>query len=109
MEEKLKTGIFVTFEGPEGSGKSTHSRRLVEDLLSDGYDAVRTAEPGGTALGRRIRDILLEKDDIRLDEKAEPYRDFGHRLYRRSLPGSYDLAGYGCWDRTGKGPGGTSG
>ena len=71
MAEILKKGIFITFEGPEGSGKSTHSRRLVKDLQSDGYDAVRTQEPGSTPLGRKIRDILLEKENISLNKHAE--------------------------------------
>ncbi len=71
MPKNLRRALFITLEGPEGSGKSTQSRRLVDDLLSDGYDVLHTAEPGGTALGRRIRDMLLQKDDIRLDEQAE--------------------------------------
>ncbi|MFH1665514.1 MAG: dTMP kinase [Candidatus Omnitrophota bacterium] len=64
-------GLFITFEGPEGSGKSTHSRRLCAELAADGYEVLHTAEPGGTPLGRKIRDILLEKDDIRLGREAE--------------------------------------
>jgi dTMP kinase len=71
MAQKLSKGLFITFEGPEGSGKSTHSRRLAEELSSGGYDVVHTAEPGGTSLGRRIRDILLGKDDVRLGKEAE--------------------------------------
>ncbi len=71
MAQKLKRGLFVTFEGPEGSGKSTHSQRLAGELMSDGYDVVHTAEPGGTPLGRGIRDMLLEKQDVRLGSRAE--------------------------------------
>lgn len=71
MAEDLKTGLFITFEGPEGSGKSTHSRRVVKDLTDEGYDVVHTHEPGGTALGQKIRDILLEKKEIRLDKYSE--------------------------------------
>jgi len=71
MAEKLKKGLFITFEGPEGSGKSTHSKRVHEELLSSGLDVVHTAEPGGTPLGSKIRDILLEKEDIRLGELSE--------------------------------------
>ena len=71
MEEGLKKGIFITFEGPEGSGKSTQSSRLQQDLIADGHETVHTAEPGGTDLGKRIRSILLEKDDIRLNDTAE--------------------------------------
>jgi len=71
MAEKLKKGLFITFEGPEGSGKSTHSKRVHEELLSSGLDVVHTAEPGGTPLGSKIRDIPLEKEDIRLGELSE--------------------------------------
>ena len=71
MAKKIRKGLFITFEGPEGSGKSTHSRRLFNDLVSDGYDAVHTIEPGGTALGNWVRKLLLEKDSIRLKGKAE--------------------------------------
>jgi len=71
MAEKIKKGLFITFEGPEGSGKSTHSGRLYDELVSGGYDAWHTIEPGGTALGEGIRGLILEKDSIRLKEKAE--------------------------------------
>ncbi len=71
MAKKLTKGLFITFEGPEGCGKSTQSRLLSEDLLTLGYDVVYTREPGGTLLGQKIRDILLEKDDIRIGKKAE--------------------------------------
>ena len=71
MAEKLSKSLFITFEGPEGSGKSTHSRHLRDELSRDGYDIEYTAEPGGTDLGRRIREILLQKDDIRLSDHAE--------------------------------------
>jgi len=71
MEKYLKKGLFVTFEGPEGSGKSTHSRRLEAELLQDGYNVFHTAEPGGTKLGKAIREILLEKENINLSSYAE--------------------------------------
>lgn len=71
MAEEMKKGVFITFEGPEGSGKSTQSRMLFEDLSKQGFDVIHTAEPGGTALGELIRSIILEKDSIRLDKKAE--------------------------------------
>ncbi len=71
MAKGLTKGLFITFEGPEGCGKSTHSRRIYEDLLSRGYEAVFTAEPGGTSLGSRIREILLEREDISFNPAAE--------------------------------------
>jgi dTMP kinase len=51
--------LFVTFEGPEGGGKSTQIRRIAERLQDLGYETVITREPGGTALGEAVREILL--------------------------------------------------
>lgn len=55
-----RRGKFITLEGPEGAGKSTQCRALVEWLCDAGYDPVTTREPGGTELGRQIRKILLD-------------------------------------------------
>ncbi|KJJ84145.1 thymidylate kinase [Candidatus Omnitrophus magneticus] len=71
MAQNLEKGFLITFEGPEGSGKSTQSRRLFHDLLRDGFETVITSEPGGTALGKYIRDILLYKKDLHLSPYAE--------------------------------------
>lgn len=71
MAQKLAKGIFITFEGCEGSGKSTHSERLCGDLLADGHDAVHTSEPGGTSLGIALRGILLQKENLELAKTAE--------------------------------------
>ncbi|MFH1837802.1 MAG: dTMP kinase [Candidatus Omnitrophota bacterium] len=71
MAEEMKKGIFITFEGPEGSGKSTQSRLLFKELKEEGYDAIHTAEPGGTELGEYIRSMILEKDSVSLSRKAE--------------------------------------
>ena len=51
-------GRFITFEGPEGSGKSTQAQLLVQKLQTHGVRALYTREPGGTALGEEIRNIL---------------------------------------------------
>jgi dTMP kinase len=71
MAQKITKGLFITFEGPEGSGKSTHAKRVSEQLLSSGYRVVRTFEPGDTFLGEKIRNILLDKDDVSVSEIAE--------------------------------------
>ena len=52
-------GKFITFEGSEGSGKSTHIQRLVRRLHAAGAETLLTREPGGTALGEEIRHLLL--------------------------------------------------
>jgi dTMP kinase len=52
-------GVFLTIEGPEGAGKTTQAARLRDALAADRTEVVLTREPGGTALGERIRDVLL--------------------------------------------------
>src|SRR5262249_4924256 len=56
--------VFVTFEGIDGSGKSTQAELLAEGLRADGHDVVMTREPGGTRLGEQIRELLLNGQDM---------------------------------------------
>ncbi|MDD5439743.1 MAG: dTMP kinase, partial [Candidatus Omnitrophica bacterium] len=60
-KKKLKKGLFITFEGPEGSGKTTHCRAIYGWLRNRGYDCVLVREPGGTAIGEKMRDLLLDR------------------------------------------------
>ena len=55
----MKPGLFITFEGLDGTGKSTQLRRAVQYLRKCGHPVLVTREPGGTRTGERIRDILL--------------------------------------------------
>ncbi|NQU95985.1 MAG: dTMP kinase [Candidatus Omnitrophica bacterium] len=70
-KKTLKKGIFITFEGPEGCGKSTHSKLAANLLKKEGYDVVYTREPGGTRLGDRIRETLLNLKKIDIPPLVE--------------------------------------
>ena len=56
--KRSKKGLLITFEGPEGSGKTTQALRLEAYLRSQGRDVLCTREPGGTAIGEEVRKIL---------------------------------------------------
>lgn len=64
-------GLFLTFEGIEGCGKSTQLERLAARLRAAGHDLVVTREPGGTALGRSLRTLLLDREGPPLVPDAE--------------------------------------
>src|SRR3989338_3194030 len=66
-------GFFITFEGLEGSGKSTQVGLLASNLREDGKDIVVTREPGGTRIGEQIREITHNKDNVDLTAVAEAY------------------------------------
>lgn len=65
------SGFFVTLEGPEGAGKSTNLEYLAGLLREQGADVVLTREPGGTALGERVRALLLDPSDEQMAADAE--------------------------------------
>lgn len=58
------TGLFISFEGGDGTGKTTQIARLAEHLRAEGAEVVTTREPGGTELGRAIRQALLHGEDL---------------------------------------------
>ena len=64
-------GKFVTFEGGEGSGKTTQIKLAADWLREHGIPVVATAEPGGTPLGRKIREILLNRKSYTIGAEAE--------------------------------------
>jgi dTMP kinase len=74
-----KRGLFLTFEGPEGSGKSTQLRMLGKKLRDAGHEALETAEPGGTPIGMQIRRVLLDAQNRELCPTAELLLMFASR------------------------------
>ncbi len=65
------TGLFIAFEGVEGAGKGTQIRLAEEHLRSTGHDVMVTREPGGTELGEKIRELLLDPKTGKLDARSE--------------------------------------
>lgn len=67
----MKKGLFLAIEGPDGSGKTTTIKILKEYLEEKGYTVVLTREPGGTLIGEKIREILLDSSNENLSDRAE--------------------------------------
>lgn len=67
------SGLFITMEGMDGSGKSTQINMLKEYLEKKGYDVVFVREPGGTKIGEKIRKIILDKDNDEMDYMTEAF------------------------------------
>jgi len=65
------SALFITFEGPDGSGKSTQARMLAERLRREGRPVLETVEPGGTPIGQQIRRILLDPANKELTPTTE--------------------------------------
>jgi dTMP kinase len=63
--------VFITLEGPDGSGKTTQFRLLVDWLTKQGYDVVPTREPGGTDIGEQIRDVLHNPGNTAMHARTE--------------------------------------
>ena len=64
-------GLFITFEGGEGSGKTTQLKALLAVLRGSGLEAIETRDPGGTAVGKQIRELLLDREQVRMEATAE--------------------------------------
>jgi len=85
------TGFFITFEGIDGSGKSTQSRLLADTLRAEGHNVVHTREPGGSPGAEEIRALVLEGDPDRWSAQTElllftaARRDHLERLIEPSL------------------------
>ena len=67
----MEEGFFITFEGIEGSGKTTQINLLADYLQKKGYDVLVSREPGGTALGKKIRQLLLDPQYDSMDYRTE--------------------------------------
>jgi dTMP kinase len=67
----VSRGIFITFEGLDGCGKSTQMEKLAQALRAEGHDVVTTREPGGTPTGEKIRSLLLDSGTRQLSPYAE--------------------------------------
>lgn len=65
------SGLFITLEGLEGSGKTTQQRQVVRNLRDRGLDVILTREPGATRLGKKIRQLLLDPDWDEMTPRAE--------------------------------------
>ena len=63
--------MFITLEGPEGSGKTTAVEYAVKALEDMGYQIIRTREPGGTPIAEQIRDVILDKQNTKMDPRTE--------------------------------------
>ncbi len=66
-----RKGVFITFEGPEGCGKTTQAALLYNHLRGKGHKCVLTREPGGTRLSEKIRDILLDPGNKKINAACE--------------------------------------
>jgi dTMP kinase len=67
----MAKGLFITFEGTDGSGKTTQIELLTKYLKEKGYNVINTIEPGGTAIGDKIRDILLDRKNKGMSPRTE--------------------------------------
>ena len=67
----MKNGIIISFEGPDGAGKTTVLEQVLPVLQEKGYDIITTREPGGVEIAERIRDVILDVNHVAMDNKTE--------------------------------------
>lgn len=67
----MRQGLFITFEGPEGSGKTTVSTFVAQTLTQQGYDVIHTREPGGIEIAEQIRKVILDPKNTAMDVRTE--------------------------------------
>ncbi|BFI97589.1 dTMP kinase [Priestia megaterium] len=65
------SGTFITFEGPEGAGKTTIIHMVQQKLIQEGYNIVLTREPGGIRIAEQIREIILNPSNTEMDARTE--------------------------------------
>ena len=63
--------MFITIEGPEGSGKSSVTKEVAKRLEAEGFKVVMTREPGGTPIAEQIREVILNKENTKMDKVTE--------------------------------------
>ncbi|MGO1468503.1 MAG: dTMP kinase [Tissierella sp.] len=83
-------GVFITLEGPDGSGKSTIIGLIGEYLEKEGIEFIKTREPGGTAIGEEIRDIILDNKNTNMSYQTEALlyaASRGQHIHEKILPG----------------------
>ena len=64
-------GLFITFEGPEGAGKTTILQAAADQLTKNGHSVLATREPGGIEISERIREVILNPSHTAMDPKTE--------------------------------------
>src|SRR5215210_2227532 len=91
--------MFVTFEGIDGSGKSTQAALLRDALLRDGHEVVYTREPGGTELGEGVRKLLLDGPDMTPWAEAALYASARAELAERVIRPARERGAWVVCDR----------
>ncbi len=71
MVKNMKNGLFITFEGCEGSGKTTACKYLYNRLKDEGYDVIYSREPGGVDIAEQIREVILNVKNTAMDARTE--------------------------------------